>query len=508
MSFIVEQKINGTTYVYRSEGYWDKQKKQARHRRICIGKKDPATGDIIPSKSVTPAQSCKDYGPFYLLNWIAQKIGLTDVVKKIFPDVWCEILTLAFYEIAERSPLYLCGPWTLSTETIDGVTLSSLRISELLHDIGMRDSDRMSVFRSWAAVRSEQECIAYDITSISSYSQVNEFLEFGCNRDEEDIPQIHLAMLFGETSMMPIFYSILQGSIRDMSAISNMLNYAEKLDVKNVRFVMDAGLYSDENLSEMSENKLKYTMGIPLTTAFAKEMVDTYREQLQSPSLTFAINGELIQGIAVVKMIGGEKSRVFIYFNERVYLGQKQALIKRILKLEYSFTDMQSVPPKSTDACMKYLNIRRSKDGLSITRKNDEIEKMIRYKGYMVMMSNDVRSAEECLSLYRSKNAFETSFDNMNNEEDIKQLLIHSDASMQGRIFIAFIGLILHSWIDKQMKEKKMYKRFTQEEVMSELKRLKIIELKKGTKILTELSKDQTHLFTEFGVPVPNIGLL
>lgn len=53
-----------------------------------------------------------------------------------------------------------------------------------------------------------------------------------------------------------------------------------------------------------------------------------------------------------------------------------------------------------------------------------------------------------------------------------------------------------------------MYKRFTQEEVMSELKRLKIIELTKGTKILTEVSKHQSQLFKEFGAPVPNIDLL
>ena len=53
-----------------------------------------------------------------------------------------------------------------------------------------------------------------------------------------------------------------------------------------------------------------------------------------------------------------------------------------------------------------------------------------------------------------------------------------------------------------------MNKRFTQEEVMSELKRLKTIELTKGTKILTEVSKHQAHLFKEFGTPVPTIALL
>lgn len=508
MSFIVEQTIKGTTYVYRSEGYWDKAKGQARHRRTCIGKKDPVTGKIIPSKSVSPARSCKDYGAYFLLNWISEQTGLTDVLKEIFPDVWSEIITLAFYEVSERKALYLCGPWTLSTVTAEGITLPSQRISELLHDVGMRDTDRMTFFRSWAKKRSEQECIAYDITSISSYSKLNEFLEFGYNRDGEDIPQINLAMLFGETSLLPIFYSIIQGSIRDMSAISNMIKYAEELDVKNLRFVMDKGFYSDANIGEMAENGLKYAIAVPFTTTFSKAMVDKFRKQLQSPSLTFTINGELIQGIAVDKIIKGQRGRVFVYFNERLYLDQKQGLIKRILRLEYSLKGKRSAPSRTTELCMKYLKIRRSKDGLRIGRNEEVIEKALRYKGYMVMMSNNVRGTEECLSLYRAKDAVEKSFDNMKNELDMRRLRIHSETSMHGRTFIAFIGLILHSWIDKQMKEKNMYKRFTQEEVMSELKRLKIIELTKGTKIMTEISKHQAQLFKEFGAPVPNIDLL
>ena len=124
------------------------------------------------------------------------------------------------------------------------------------------------------------------------------------------------------------------------------------------------------------------------------------------------------------------------------------------------------------------------------------------------MMSNDVRHPEECLSLYRAKDAVEKAFDNMKNELDMKRLRIHSETSMHGKTFIAFIGLILQSWLDKQMKEKMMYKKFTQEEVISELKRLKIIELTKGKKILTEVSKTQAYLLREFGVPMPTAALL
>lgn len=42
-------KRSGVTYVYESESYWDKEKKQPRNRRKLIGKLDEATGEIVPT---------------------------------------------------------------------------------------------------------------------------------------------------------------------------------------------------------------------------------------------------------------------------------------------------------------------------------------------------------------------------------------------------------------------------------------------------------------------------
>lgn len=44
-----KDKRTGITYVYESESYWDKEKKQPRARRKLIGKLDEETGEIIPT---------------------------------------------------------------------------------------------------------------------------------------------------------------------------------------------------------------------------------------------------------------------------------------------------------------------------------------------------------------------------------------------------------------------------------------------------------------------------
>ena len=58
----LKDKRTGTTYVYESESYWDKEKKQPRSRRKLIGKLDEETGEIVPTgksgrKKGTAAQS-------------------------------------------------------------------------------------------------------------------------------------------------------------------------------------------------------------------------------------------------------------------------------------------------------------------------------------------------------------------------------------------------------------------------------------------------------------------
>jgi len=501
--FQVEQNINGTTYVYQVTAYWDSAKKQARQKRVCIGKKDPRTGEVLPSKAQMRPRGCRDYGNFHLLHSIAIELELTDALKEQFPDTWQEILTCAFYEISERKPLYLCEQWSESTETIDGITLTSQRISELLQELGKSDRERQAFFKSWARHRAEQEYLAFDITSVSSYSKLIEFLEYGYNRDGEDLPQINLAMLFGETSHLPIFYSTSQGSIRDISTLSNMILQAEYLEMKKIRFVMDKGFYSDANVAEMLKKRVKFAVSVPFTTLLAKRLVEKSRKSICSPGKSFMLNGDIIYYEKYPLHSHNSRLSAFIYYDERHFLDSKEALLKRIMLLEQKLSGKSAIPRAMRDPCMKYLVTRHSKNGLLLHRNDQAIHDALLYRGYVVILSNDMRDPYDMLCVYRAKDAVERAFDNMKNELDLKRLRVHSETAMTGRTFLCFIALILYSWLDKKMKESDLYKRFTQEEVMAQLKRLKIVELDERRKMLTEISKNQIYLFEHLDIARP-----
>lgn len=502
MSYKIEQEIKGTIYVYEAISFWDKDKKKTCQKREIIGKRDKVTGVLIPSKKhveQVPTLS-KHYGNYHLLKSISEQVGLTKVLKSSFPKDYLEILTCAFYEVSESKPLYLCQGWCEKNHAPTIKSVASQRISELLFD--MTDVDRMSFFKKWCSYRIEKEYLAFDITSISSYSELIEFVEFGYNRDKENLPQINLAMLFGQTSQLPIFYNFYPGSIRDVSTLHNMIEFSGELGIHNMKYVMDKGFYSETNIVKLLAKRIKFTISVPFSNKFSKQMVDNVRESINSCENLMMLNDDIVYSNTTSIKIKNKKVQVHTFYNEQHYIDEKENLYKKITKTE---EQIKNNPDLYIDNCPKYFTIERTKKGFVINKNKEDIENALKYKGYLVMLSNDISQAKEALYVYRTKDRVEKAFDNLKNELDLKRLRIHSEQAMKGRLFIGFISLIIQSHIHKIMKETDLFKNFTVEELINELEKINLIEFTSGKKIMTEISKKQRLIYEIFKVDLPKI---
>jgi hypothetical protein len=79
MSYTVERKVNGNIYLYETESYWDKDKKQPRQRSKYLGPKQKAETKKI--KKALGKLVSKNYGNIFLLEEISKSIGLYEVLK-------------------------------------------------------------------------------------------------------------------------------------------------------------------------------------------------------------------------------------------------------------------------------------------------------------------------------------------------------------------------------------------------------------------------------------------
>ena len=168
----INKKTN-VTYVYESVSVWDKEKKQCRNKKTCIGKLDP-NGVFIPSKRLTVEQavvrdpvitaSAQIVGPSIILDTITNQLGLQKLLKSCFPQTYQQILLMAYYLVANGGALSHCETWCKSHAPLMAQSLTGQRISELLASITI--DEKQTFLAKWMHAVLEEDYLCYDITSV------------------------------------------------------------------------------------------------------------------------------------------------------------------------------------------------------------------------------------------------------------------------------------------------------------------------------------------------------
>lgn len=158
------------------------------------------------------------YGATYLLETFSDELGLTADLRACFPDIYKQLLSIAFYLILEdNTPLYRFEKWDLTHKHPYGTDISSPRSTELFSKIS--DDQISKFFRLQAKRRIEDEYWTYDSTSISSYSETLAQVQYGNNKEHDRLPQLNLLLVFGEQSGLPFYYRKLAGNIPDSKTV-------------------------------------------------------------------------------------------------------------------------------------------------------------------------------------------------------------------------------------------------------------------------------------------------
>ena len=524
LSSIVPCRVGKYIYLYESESYRD-ESGNVRNRRQIVGKIDPVTGqhvlkpEYVEKKGIhtTDEMACetklysvndvkksmvKEYGVFYLLDEIARQIGLMDVLIQVMPTMWKEILNLAFYIVVSGEPAMYCEDWLYKTECYQGKDLSSQRISELLTAIS--HGERMSFFERWSDYRCENEYIALDITSISTYSELVNSAEWGYNRDKEKLSQINVCMLLGEKSRLPVFQSVHSGSLKDVSTLKNTLQTAINLNLDNMSVVMDKGFASTKNINAMLSKplSLRFLVALPFTMTFANKQVDSERKDIDYVDNAIAVGSDVIRGITKKRSWSSTHDiYAHVYLNPDVALKAKNKLYARIQKLIDKVRENLNKHMNDSDV-KKYLVVRKSEKndlGYTINIRHDVICEELAHSGWLVIVSNHIDNAKEAIQIYRAKDVIEKGFMRMKNCLGLARLRIHSDAAMENKVFIGFIALIITAHIDKVMMDNRLYDSWTMKKLMKALERLKVHYIR-NDRIVCPLTKQQKNIFRAFNL--------
>lgn len=500
------RKVGGKTYAYYATATYRNEKGQPTCDRSSIGRLNEESGMLIPNRNyyeIYLKQSppftggIYDYGVYYVFSNIVNKLGITALLRKYFPDNCNEILTVAQYMLSESNVMYYIDDYTQTHETFLHEPMSDVQCSKLFSSI--RQEDILLFLREWIKNRKNDEYISYDVTSISSYAKNIDELKWGYNRDKEKLQQINMGMYYGESSKLPLYYRIYQGSISDKSHMKYMVNDNEFMDSKHINYVMDRGFYSAENLSFLTLNGYRFVIALPNSLKYCKDLISRHRSEIVNVS-----ENKLGKGLPYGKCYKttelGFSMNIHIYYDSEKALMENEMLYDLIEKQESELSLMKE-PPDKTLHYDKYFYINRSKDGTLAFRRNYKaIDGALSQCGFFLIAETDFRkTSAEILSIYRNRDVVEKSFDNLKNELDFKRIHIHSTPNLYGKVFVAFIALIVKSYMINSLSESV---NMTQKKILLELDKIKIFNTHSYAKLtfLNPLSKNIKLILRELEI--------
>lgn len=536
MSYEVIQKVGQYRYIYLAEGFRNTEGK-VRQKRRSIGKIDPNTGkkiykpeyleelsrlgqklEIHPTDKIFSIEdirksSVRSYGQFLLYKCLGEKSGLIATLKQATPDYWKELFMLACYMISTNDPLMYCADWISEVESYQVGSMSSQRISELL--IAVTEEQRNQFYQQWYGLHQENEYLALDITSESSYSDLINDVEWGYNRDRDNLPQINLCLLMGETKQLPIYQSVYSGSQKDVRTLETTLTQFEAITGNRaITVVMDKGFFSTKNINYMlndtGNGQTKFLISVSFTSSFAKKQVESERKDIDCVENTIVINGCSMRAVTKQRTWSKQhKLYTHVYYNAKKAMGIREDLYATVAILRQKATENPEKCINDED-CQKYLIIRKSEKhatGYTVNIKTDVIEKRLQTAGWVVLLSNDVSDARKAMNIYRDKDVVEKGFLRLKNNIDLGRLRVHSANAMQGKLFVGFVASVIMASINKVMADMNLYKKYTMKELLRVLAKVRIQDIN-DQMILSPLTKEQRIIYEAFKIMPPETLLL
>ena len=525
-------KRSGITYAYESVSHWDKEKQQSRAKRTLIGRVDSHTGKIVPTDGrgrknkevpvvikpgpVPSVQTSRSfYGATYLLDAIGEKLGITKDLKKCFPDNYQQILSIAYYLILEdKNPLYRFEKWGSLHKHPYGKDIPSQRSSEIFAAI--TEEAKSEFFRLQGKRRIDKEFWAYDITSISSYSECLRQVEYGKNKEDDRLVQLNLALVFGESSNLPFYYRKLAGNIPDSKTVKTLLAELDLLGFSKVKLVMDRGFYSKDNINALFKERLKFLISAKMSLAFIKQQLDPIHDQFRTFehfSEKYELYCHTVQTQWLYTQhrpykgdILSEPRRIYIhyYYNIDKAAEDEKAFDRKLIALRHELESGKRVPEHEKLYSKFFETKTTPKRGTKVSIKQEAVSKAKRYYGFFALLTNETMDAITALELYRNKDVVEKAFGNLKERLNMRRTLVSSEQSLEGKLFVDFVALIYLSYIKKQMQETGLFKNYTLPTALDKLDVIECFESPGQKPRVGEILEKQKEIYTSLGVAPPS----
>jgi len=480
-----ERRPNGDIYIYeRITAYNEKTKKTYTVSQKLKGKIKSGTREMVPTRPM------KRKGERRLVEAAREHTGLTDILEWVGNSSCIDNDVLSSFSEGDAAKIISIARYWIGT---GGNTLPRLESWQVMHplpyregitedvygdlfkDVGRNEDGIQNYFSSRARRLDKSPVLAFDSTTISTYSENQSEARRGFNKDGDGLNTIKLLTLYSVKDREPLAFAKQPGNVPDVISIENALKQIKCLDLKKPLIVTDNGYHSQENMMRFASRNMKFLTLVDTNIVWVREMVDALRENLAGMSSTCPFDPSVC-GATATRMhefsrlrqrsrdgkVAGEKETfsrrlyVHVFYSPDNAAKKELAFRKDLLELKSQIEDGVAEFTKSAQRKIeKYLicSTRGRGGQLKIGFNDKAIAKAKKYFGYFTLVTPQAMNTFTALENYRLREKIEELFGVDKGGLDGARPRAWYPDNLRGRQFAQFVALGYHCFLTKKIKE-------------------------------------------------------
>lgn len=510
-SFTRIKNIHGHEYLYEITPYYDPKTQRTKHHSKYLGKN--INGNPVKVREKNSGEySVYSYGEYIIPKKIFKDLGILEILSQILSTTELDcLMVLIFNRLIHPLSMRHILHWyegTILAYDYPDLPLSSQSISELLKKLHTHESIQRFL-RAFLPSHASNSTLLYDVTSITSYSELNTLFEWGYERSDIDLPQVNLSIIMNKDLGIPIMYELYPGSIVDVSTLENVLDKLEDVGVNSFTLILDRGFCSAHNILKLRQRAKTWIMPAKRNISSYERIINETQFTIENPNNARQKNDRVLYVLPVTLVVGRNQNvSAYLYYDriESVREADRLALKLRDLVTLINETELQEsekpheVYTELAGSYAKFFVYKYSESKFQISIKRSELEKSKHWMGKFILMKQGDLTWEECLDQYRERDLIEKEFALLKGELELMPMHVHREDTMRGFLFISFLSLMIRMRIDKILHENdKLHNKMDAPSMFVELSKLKMIKLLSGVMVMSEMTKKQREILQAFG---------
>ncbi len=507
---ITSKTIGGTPYVYYEYArVYNKNKKYSEPKRTCIGKRDPEQPaflypnekflkyfprELLPSEKDGPCRSgCLHIGAYLVIRKIVSDYRLDEMIARIIGKDAGLFIDLAAYSIITEDnagQYYPDYAYNHALFTDNMKIYSDSKVSDFLQEVTV--DQRIRFLNEWNAKRDHREkiYISYDSTNKISQAGDIDLIELGHAKEGIERDIFNYSIAYDRNNRKPLFYEAYPGSIVDVSQLQFTLKKARSYGYEHIGFILDRGYFCKENISFMDENGYGFVIMVKGMKSLVSDLIlqvqGTFENNRRNSIRSYKVSGTTVKR----KLFATDKKERYfhIYYDDGKKAAEREKFEYKIDRMAKKLKECMGEPIRPGGDYQKYFDLvfwhpgQEDEKFMTGVERTEVINREIQLCGYFAIVTSEKMTAEEALTLYKSRDGSEKTFRGDKSYLGAHCERVYSNESIDTKIFIGFVATIIRSKIYTMLKDesRRMDKKQNYMTVPAALKELEKIELLKG----------------------------